>query len=103
MKDYLDALKIVSDLGGTVAIAVTVVVCAYKLLGRFGVPFISALEKIAVAAGDQAKNMGEVKVAVDKFVNKDNMEHREILLGMQVVGEELKSLACEVRSLRKEG
>jgi hypothetical protein len=109
MTEYLEALKIIADLGGTVVIAIAMIICAYKLCGRAAQGFcqaakgfVEALEKIALAVDNQAKSMADMKPAIDRMVAKDNMEHREILLGMQVVGEELKSLTCEIRDLREE-
>jgi len=100
--DNLEALKIVANLGGTVVIAIAMIICAYKLCGQAARSFVQALEKIALAVDNQAKSMADMKPAIDRMVTRDNMEHREILLGMQVVGEELKSLTSEIRDLREE-
>jgi len=102
MTEYLDLIKTVADLGGTTAIAALMIWCIYKLLARFGAAFVVAHQQIAESMGSQAKIMSELRDGIEKFVDKDNNEHREILLGMQVVGKELKELVCEVRNLGEE-
>jgi len=102
VNEYLNLLKTVVDLGGSAVIATIMIVCVYKLLDRFAVAFMGNMEKIATSIGNQAQSMKEMSASINHMITKDNTEHREILLGMQVVGEELKSLVCEVRGLRGE-
>ncbi len=102
MKEYLDLIKTIADLGGSTVIAALMIWCIYKLLERFGTAFIQAHQQIAESIGAQARCMSEMREGIDNFIQKDNSEHREILLGLQVVGAELKALIEEIRDMRKE-
>lgn len=101
MTEELSLIKVLVDLGGTVVVSVLLIFGLYKLLSRFGCAFITAQEKMAEAMADQAKSTSGMRDAIQNFIQKDNNEHREILLGLQVVGEELKCLTTEVRFLRE--
>ena len=91
------------DLGGTAFIAGIIIFFAYKLLGRFGVPFILSQREIAGAMGEQAQSMAAMTGAVQDFIGRDHNEHKEILLGLQVVGKELSTLVNEISELKKNG
>ncbi|MBP8644717.1 MAG: hypothetical protein KBH99_01185 [Syntrophobacteraceae bacterium] len=102
MKEYLDGLKILADLGGASVIAVVVIVCIYRLLTNFAVAFIANMEKIATSMGEQARSIKDLSESLNETIAKDNAEHREILLSMQVVGGELKTLMQEIKCLRED-
>ena len=99
----LDLVRPLLDLGGTAFIAGVIVFSAYKLLTRFGVPFISSQHEIAKAMGQQAQSMSSMTDSVHDFIGRDHSEHKEILLGLQVVGKELKTLVDEVSRLKNYG
>ncbi len=99
----LELIKSLLDLGGTAFIASIVIFFAYKLLGKFGVPFISSQREIAKAMGEQAQSMSSMTDSVQDFIGRDHNEHKEILLGLQVVGKELKTLVEEVSRLKSYG
>lgn len=108
-KEYLDALRIAADLGGSTVIALAIVYFVYKIFCRFGAAFIEAgtafiqaHQQIAESMGAQAESLSKMRDGIDRFITKDNTEHREILLGVQVMGDELKTLVCEIRELREE-
>lgn len=93
----IELIKILANLGGLVVISALLIFFAYKILKHFGTALVGTLQQMAVAMGNQAQCMAEVKDTVCDFVRKDNSDHREILLSLQVVGEELKSLTREVK------
>ena len=95
-------VKSIVDLGCTVVVCALIVIVFYKLSMRFGERFMSSQEKIAEALAQQAQSLSGVNGAIQTYIQKDNTEHREILLGLQVVGENLKWLTDELRSSKKE-
>jgi len=99
----IELLKILADLGGSVAIAILLIVVVYKLICRFGSPFIVSQNKIAEAMGQQAQSLTDMKGSVSEFIGRDHLEHKEILLGLQVVGKELKTLVNEVSRIKSYG
>ena len=107
--EYLEAWRILAGLGGSTVIALAIVYAIYKIFFRFGTAFIeagqsfvAAHQQIAQSMGAQAESMARMRDGLDRMIAKDNSEHREILLGVQVMGDELKSLVCEIREMREE-
>jgi 3-isopropylmalate dehydratase small subunit len=94
-------IKSLADLGCTVVVCAFIAIIFYKLAMKFGPAFIAAQEKIADSMAQQAQSMSGVNAAIQNYIQKDNSEHREILLGLQVVGEHLKWLTEEFRAARK--
>lgn len=101
--DQLELINSLLDLGGTAFIAAIVIFFAYKLLARFGAPFVNSQQNIAKAMGEQAQSMSSMTDSVQDFIGRDHNEHKEILLGLQVVGKELKFLVSEVSRLKNYG
>lgn len=93
----VEIFKILAEMGGTVLITVLLIWFAWKVIEKFGTQFIQTQQQIAEAMCQQAQCMSDVKDTVTEFVGRDNSEHREILLSMQVVGRELQTLTSEVR------
>jgi hypothetical protein len=96
----MELLKILIDLGCTVLITILLIYFAYKLINKFGVPFIKSQQEVAKAMGHQAQSMADMQSTVHDFVAGDNSDHREILLSLQVVGKELKTLSDEVKGFK---
>jgi len=76
-----------------------------KLAMYFGKPFIEAQRQQASAMLEQAQSMktqaeclGVMKDSVQEFVLRDNNDHREILLNMQVIIKEVAQLGAEVKA-----
>jgi hypothetical protein len=92
-------VKSLVDLGCTVVICVIIVIVLYKLSMKFGVAFLATQEKIAEAMAQQAQSLCGVNAAIQTYIQRDNTEHREILLAVQVMGEHLKWLRDEVKSI----
>lgn len=98
----VELIKILADLGGTVLIAAIVMYLIYKALIRVGVPLVESQQRTAAALGQQAQCMADMQKTVDQYVCRDNDDHREILLSTQVVIQEVKNLAAEIRSRHDE-
>jgi hypothetical protein len=95
----IELIKILANLGGVVVVSYLLIRMVGKLLGKYGAAFICVQEKMAEAMGAQAQSMTGVKDTLVEFVGKDSGEHREIILGLQVVGRELKTLTHQVTRL----
>jgi len=96
----LDLVKILLDLGGTAFIAVLLIYFGYKIISRFGEPFIASQNKIATAMGQQAQSLTNMQGSVTDFIGRDHNEHKEIILGLQVVGKELETLVKEISRIK---
>lgn len=90
----LGLIKSLVDLGCTVVICAFLLMIFYRLSVKFGTAFIESQQKMAEA-------MAGVNVAIQTYIQKDNTEHREILLAVQVVGEHLKWLREDVAAATK--
>jgi len=99
-QNTIELIKILANLGGVVVVAWLLIRMIGKLLGNYGAAFIGTQEKMAEAMGRQAQSMGGMKDTLVDFVGKDSGEHREIILGLQVVGRELKTLTHHVMRLQ---
>ena len=95
-----ELLKALIDQGCTAFIVTIALILAYRLANKFFPQFISTQQDIAVASGRQAENIAQMKNTVHEFVMRDNNEHREIILGLQVVGQELKTLVEQISRLK---
>lgn len=80
------------DLGGSVVVALVFGWFCFKILSKFGGPFIDAQNRMAAAMSSQAQAMCNIQDTVHEFTGRDSSEHREILLALQVVGQELQDL-----------
>jgi len=92
-----ETLKILANLGGPTVIAVVMLLCLNRIFSTFGAAHVKAQQQMAEAVGRQAQSMCDMKDSLHTFIMKDNSEHREILLALQVVGEVLKSLTTQIQ------
>jgi hypothetical protein len=120
----LEIIKSVVDMGGTILVVVMVIgalaALAWKLMPAtlaYRSDTIKAMQNQAVIAakqadgtvknaeamGLQAQIMSEIKDTFQEYITKDNNEHREILLGLQVLARGLKELTQEIRHDQDEG
>lgn len=95
----LELIKAVLDMGGSISIALLIVLALSLLAWKLGSQFLAVLQNQAEATGrqadamaGQASAMGEMKDALSQYILKDNHEHREILLGLSVMASEMKEL-----------
>ncbi len=93
------------DQGAGVIVVIVIVYALVKLAMYFGKPFLEAQKQQAEAMLEQAQSMktqadcmGQMKDSVREFVCRDNNDHREILLSLQVVINEVRKLGNEVKS-----
>lgn len=102
----LEVVMAITDMGGSIFIAVLIVVVlaglAWKLGGRLvllGGQVIAVMQNQADAQAGQATAMKEMKDALSQYILKDNDEHREILLGVEVMADKLNHLTQAVKEL----
>jgi hypothetical protein len=95
-------IKILANLGGVVVVAYLLIRMFGKLMGKYGTAFIATQEKMAEAMGRNAESLAGMNKTVTDFVSKDSSEHQEIILGLQVVGSEVKTLTHQVKRLADE-
>ncbi len=93
------------DQGAGVIVVIVIVYALVKLAMYFGKPFLEAQKQQAQAMLAQAQSMktqadcmGQMKDSVREFVSRDNNDHREILLSLQVVIKEVQQLSTEVKA-----
>jgi hypothetical protein len=73
--------------GPGAVLAVVIVLCLYKLAGRFLAQFIGTQEALAIATAKQADSMEGMRDAVQAYVTKDNLEHKEILVLLKYIAQ----------------
>lgn len=106
--------KVLMGQAAGVIIACAIIWALYKLAIHFGGPFIqaqkaqaTAMEQQASAMRDQAECLQGMRISVRDYVARDSNDHREILIGLQVVIKEVQVLGEEVRNqgeeIRKQG
>lgn len=95
--------RLASQAAGVV-ISIVIIYFVYKLAVYFGKPFIDAQKQQATAMMNQAESMkaqaesmGGMKNALCDFVSRDNNDHREILMGLQVVARDVQDLTSAVK------
>jgi hypothetical protein len=89
--------KILIQQGAGIAALTLVVFFFYRLAIRFGQPFIDAQAAQAAAMQNQAESLKEMKDCFVGYISKDNNDHREILLGLQVVIAEVQKVNAQVK------
>jgi hypothetical protein len=92
------------QVAGLIALAV-VLFFIYRLSCKFGIPFIeaqnmqaSAMQNQATSMQNQAVSMGEMKDCVVGYISKDNNDHSEIRLSLQVAIKEITGLGDKINS-----
>jgi F0F1-type ATP synthase membrane subunit b/b' len=114
----LEIIKSVVDMGGTILVVVMVIgalaVLAWKVIpaslvyrsetikamqdqAQATVRAAEATTKHAEAMQAQAHSMAEIKDTLQDYITKDNNEHREILLGLQVLAKGMTELTQGLR------
>lgn len=96
--------KVLMGQAAGVIIACAIVWALFKLAIHFGGPFIQAqkaqavaMEQQASAMRDQAECLQGMRISVQDYVARDNNDHREIIIGLQMVIKEVQGLGEAVR------
>lgn len=98
----LSLIKVLADFGGSVVLTGLLLYFAYKLLDRYMPPFITSQQQIATEMGNQAQSMRDMQGTVNTYVCREDNDHREILLTLQVLAENIKHLTREVRDRKND-
>jgi hypothetical protein len=101
----IEMIRLFATQGAAVLCYGILIFALVKLAMYFGKPFIEAQRQQASAMLEQALSMktqaeclGVMKDSVQEFVLRDNNDHREILLNMQVIIKEVAQLGAEVKT-----
>lgn len=115
-----EILKVLADLGGTIALFAIAIILTYRVINRIGTEtlrlgssigtealkigttFVETQQQMADSMRMQAQSMGEMKDSIASITTRDNSEHREILLSLQVVGRELRTLRETIKGEQDE-
>lgn len=85
----LDLAKSLSIWGPGGAIAVIVIIMLYRLADKFLPAFIAAQQAQAVSLAKLAEGSEGMKACLEAAVSRDNAEHREMIILLKVIKEEL--------------
>jgi len=64
----------------------------YKIATNIGLKIVGALEKPAEALSSQAHSMDRLTDSIQQYVNRDQLEHKEIIILQKVILEEIKKV-----------
>lgn len=92
-------MEIAKDQGAGLVALVLVLALFYKLAIKFGGPFIEAQRAQTEAMIEQTSCMRDMKETVTEFVSRDNNDHRELQIGMEVLSREVNDVGQDVKSL----
>jgi len=103
--DFAEVLKSLIFWGPGSVIAAFIIYVLYRLANSLGLKFIEAQLQQADALARQAQSMERLQVSIQGFVTRDNNEHREMIILLKVVAEDLRHIAGKVDAFeeRKHG
>lgn len=64
----------------------------YKIATSVGIKIVGALEKPAEALSSQARSMDRLSNCIERSVDRDQLEHKEIIILQKVILEEVKKI-----------
>ncbi|TAN60749.1 hypothetical protein EPN18_07990 [bacterium] len=91
-----DILKSLIFWGPGAVIAAYIIYVIYKLANNLGFEFIKAQREQTVALARQAQSMEDLGKSVRDFVARDSSEHREMIILLKVVADEVKKVSVKV-------
>lgn len=80
-----ELLKAIVNAGGTAAISFVLLIGIYKLANKLGGNFLEAHEA-------QTKAINRLTDTLEKFINRDQNEHREMIILLKVLTEKIERL-----------
>jgi hypothetical protein len=89
---WVEVAKTLIFWGPGALIAGLIIFAIYKLADKFAGKAIEAQQAQAVALGNQAKAMESLQQSMHDYVNRDNNEHREMLVLMKYTAQHIQSL-----------
>ena len=99
----IEITKALISAGGGLLIARVILYGVYKLMHRFGGQFVQAQQAQAEALAKQAVSMEGLRDSIQMFVNRDNSEHREMLVLLKYIAQHQESLEEVKRSVNSCG
>lgn len=89
---WMEVAKTLVFWGPGAVIAALIIFALYKLADKFAGRAIEAQQAQAVALASQASAMQDLQKSMQEYVNKDNGEHREMLVLMKYTAQHIQSL-----------
>lgn len=80
------------DWGPGMLIAALMLYGLFRLIKGIGLKIVATLEKPAEALTQQAKSMDRLTSSIQEYVNRDQLEHKEIIILQKVILEEIKNM-----------
>jgi len=95
----IELLKAAMNLGGVVFFGTLIMLLLYRLMSRFGGSLVGAIVKASDAMTCQAQCISELKDCIKQQAEMGGNDHREIILGQQVMAEEMKRMIVQMQRL----
>lgn len=89
---FARSLDLLVDQGPVFLLAVIMLYGLYRLIKGIGLKMVAALEKPAEALNRQAQSMERLSDCIQSSVNRDQLEHKEIIILQKVILEEVKKV-----------
>lgn len=83
-----ELLKALINAGVGAVIALIILVGLYRITSRLGLKFIEAQQEQATALIRQAQSMEGLTKSIQDFVQRDNSEHREMLVLLRFIAQQ---------------
>ncbi len=84
------------DWGPGLILAIIMLFGLFKLIKNVGLKVVAALEKPAGALSQQAQSMDRLTNSIQDYVNRDQSDHKEIIILQKVIREELKDIRVSI-------
>jgi type VI protein secretion system component VasK len=96
-----ETIKTLAQLGGQVVIACVALWLICRLADKYMAGFLAAMQAQATAMMKQAECIEGAKDSIQQFIDHDNNDHREILLGLRVVIKEVQQMGADLKAQRE--
>ena len=94
----VELIKVSMNLGALFIIFALMLYLSYRLVLKLGPKFFAFGAAFVAAQEKQANAMTEMKDSFTTYVTRDNNEHQEIIVGLQVLARNMETLTKEVRT-----
>ncbi len=88
--DWADIFKSLIFWGPGAVIAGYIIFILYKLANTLGLEFIKVQREQAQALARQAQSMEGLTGSIQSFVNRDNQEHKDMMIMLRIVVDRLE-------------
>lgn len=89
----IEVVKTLINTGVGGFIAILMIVLIYRLFNTYGAAFIKAQQDMAKSMAQQAQSMEFMRTGVMKYVERDNAEHREMMVLLKYIAQAQEAFA----------